>query len=122
MFLHGYLLFDIGGECMSDFYKDVGNRILLSRKLKGYSRETLAELANISPKFLYELETGKKGFSAFVLYNLCNALAVSSEYILTGETSINYDSNLFRVLTLYNQDQLQKITELLMLIYKINNI
>lgn len=107
---------------MSDFYKDVGNRILLSRKLKGYSRETLAELANISPKFLYELETGKKGFSAFVLYNLCNALAVSSEYILTGETSINYDSNLFRVLTLYNQDQLQKITELLMLIYKINNI
>lgn len=49
------------------------------------SRETLAEMADISPKFLYEIETGQKGFSAGTLYKLGIALASSSDYILCGD-------------------------------------
>ena len=56
---------------MTNVYKESGERILLVRVMRGYTRETLAEMASISPKFLYEIETGKKGFSAIVLYNIC---------------------------------------------------
>ena len=34
-----------------------GERILMLRSDRGYTREQLAELANISEKFLYEIET-----------------------------------------------------------------
>lgn len=56
---------------MITLYKEAGERILLVRIMRGYTRETLAERAAISPKFLYEIETGRKGFSAAVLFNLC---------------------------------------------------
>ena len=35
---------------------------MLTRIMRGYTREVFAELANISTKFLYEIETGKKDF------------------------------------------------------------
>lgn len=38
---------------------------------QGYTVEQLAEEANISTKFLYEIEAGRKGFSANVLYKVC---------------------------------------------------
>ncbi len=49
---------------MNSFYNDAGARIRRIRELNRYTRDELAELANISPKFLYEIETGQKGFSA----------------------------------------------------------
>ena len=45
---------------MKNLYKEVGERIYLTRVMRGYTRDTLAELASISPKFLYEIEIGKK--------------------------------------------------------------
>lgn len=69
---------------MEDLYKEAGKRLMTIRNSYGYTRETLAKLANISPKFLYEIETGRKGFSAFVLYHLSVALKVDCDYILTG--------------------------------------
>lgn len=48
---------------MGIHYDDIGMRIMGLRKEKGYSREQLAELANISVSFLYEIETSKKGLS-----------------------------------------------------------
>ena len=47
---------------------------------QGYTVEQLAEEANISTKFLYEIEAGRIGFSANVLYS--KALNVSCDYIL----------------------------------------
>lgn len=49
---------------------------------QGYTVEQLAEEANISTKFLYEIEAGRKGFSANVLYKISKALNVSCDYIL----------------------------------------
>ena len=54
-----------------------GERIMILRGERGYTREQLAELADISEKFLYEIEMGKKGFSATTLMNICDALEVS---------------------------------------------
>ena len=44
-----------------------GMRIKKLRLEKRYTREQLAYLADISDKFLYEIESGKKGFSAVTL-------------------------------------------------------
>ena len=69
---------------MRDIYESIGERIRGIRGLRGYTREELSEVAEISSKFLYEIETGRKGFSVLVLYNLCKALNVDSDYILNG--------------------------------------
>lgn len=73
---------------MTTIYENAGKRIMSVRMNKGYSREALAEAAFISSKFLYEIETGRKGFSAEVLYHISNALEVDCDYILSGDSVI----------------------------------
>ncbi len=102
---------------MMDWYKEAGERILLTRVMRGYTRECLAEMASISPKFLYEIETGRKGFSASVLYNLCVALSVDSDYILTGAEKMEYDQKLVETLQLFNQSQTECLSAILKQIY-----
>lgn len=104
---------------MMTVYKESGARILLVRVMRGYTRETLAEMASISPKFLYEIENGKKGFSAIVLYNICKALNVDCDYILTGKQKENYDQKLMEVLQLFNQSQTECISMILKQIYEL---
>ena len=65
-------------------YKEIGFRVRSLREANGYTRDALAVKINISTKFLYEIEMGKKGFSAEILYKLSQTLAVSADYILTG--------------------------------------
>ena len=104
---------------MINIYKNAGERILLTRVMRGYTRESLAELADISPKFLYEVETGKKGFSALVLFNLCKALRVDSNYILTGKQEVTYDQRLVAVLEMFEKDKTEKLSDLLKQIYEL---
>lgn len=66
-------------------YKEVGERIALLRIQNNYTREAFAGQIKISPKFLYEIETGKKGFSIKVLYNISKVLSVSCDYIIYGK-------------------------------------
>lgn len=67
----------------------MGERIKKQRILNGYSREKLAELADITPRFCYDLELGLKNMSLNTLCKLSEALNVSTYYILFGETSIS---------------------------------
>ncbi len=64
--------------------KEIGSRILECRKRLRYSREKLAEAADISNSFLAEIEHGTKNFSVPVLARLCRALGVSADYLLFG--------------------------------------
>ena len=72
----------------------MGERIKKQRLLNGYSREKLAEMADITPRFCYDLELGLKNMSVNTLCKLCDALHVSVDYILYGSTdsSENLDS------------------------------
>lgn len=65
--------------------KVVGQRIKGLRLNRKMTREVLAEAAEMSVSFLYEIETGKKSFSAYTLSNLAKALNVEADYILCGE-------------------------------------
>lgn len=65
--------------------KEVGKRIKGLRLKRKMTREALAEAADISVSFLYEIETGKKSFSAYTLGNLSKALNIETDYILLGD-------------------------------------
>lgn len=65
-------------------YLNSSKMIKQIRIQRGYSVSELAEAADISTKFLYNIEAGKAGFSAKVLFNIATALHVSCDYILTG--------------------------------------
>lgn len=63
---------------------EIGERIKTVRLRCGLTREGLAERADISDQFLYEIESGKKGCSAKILLQLSKTLGVSSDFLLTG--------------------------------------
>lgn len=94
---------------------NINIRIMNLRLERGCTREQLAELAGISPKFLYEIETNKKGFSARTLKGLADALGVSTDYILTGNENTRYDETIaaaiekFEPSILYRAEALLKI-------------
>ena len=65
--------------------KCIGQRIKEIRELNKYTREELAEAAEISAKYLYQIEAGMKNFSSDVLGRLAQSLSVSCDYIMFGE-------------------------------------
>lgn len=74
---------------MNDFHSvEVGDRIKKQRQLLGYSREKLAEMVDITPRFCYDLELGLKKMSVPTLTRLSSALNVSVDYLLTGSDEI----------------------------------
>lgn len=87
---------------MSDELKElnqiaVGRRIRTMREARGMSRETLAEIVDISPQFIADIEYGNKGMSIRTLFFLKQALGVTSDYILAGNLySVDEDTEAAR--------------------------
>lgn len=106
---------------ISAVYIEAGERIYQLRKAKGYTRDYLATKTNLSTKFLYEIETGKKGFTAEVLYRLSDALEVKCDYILAGKSG-EEPCNLYinKLLNKYNDYQRQNVLRILELICEIS--
>ncbi len=67
---------------MKDVNIILGERIRLGRKANNLTREKLAELIDVSPRFLAEVESGKVGVSLQTLKNLSIALSASTDYLL----------------------------------------
>lgn len=64
---------------------EIGNRIKIERKNRGISQEILAELVNVTPHYIYEIERGMKAMSLETFINVSKALKLSADYILFGE-------------------------------------
>lgn len=102
--------------------KDAGKRIKYIRKARGYTRDGLAEKAAISSKFLYEIELGKKRFSAEVLCHIAKALGVSCDYIMFGEAIEKGEENgMTETLALFDEQQQQRLIPLLKQIHELMN-
>lgn len=101
--------------------KGPGRRIQYLREINGYTREAFSEKAKISSKFLYEIELGKKGFSAEVLLNIAKALAVSCDYIMTGST-VDHQNNeqISAILECIDPKQMRRVKDILQLIQEIS--
>ena len=64
---------------------DIGIRIQMARSELDVSREYLAGEASIDPRFLADVECGKKDITSQKLMRICEALHVTSDYILFGK-------------------------------------
>lgn len=98
---------------MQEFNKEVGLRIAILREKFDLSREVLSGLAGISSKFLYEIECGKKGMSAYTLHNIAKALNVSTDYILTGEGKIDASTRINSMLSKFSPEDIPHIESIL---------
>lgn len=93
---------------------EVGARIRELREIRNYTRGSLAEKVDISAKFLYEIEVGKKGFSADTLCRISKALSVSCDYIMLGEdTGCRSKEKIICVLEKLEPKQTSKIMDIL---------
>lgn len=73
---------------------EIGERIREIRKAKNFTREQLATKSELSSKFIYEVENGKKGLSVDSLMKIAKALSCSCDYILMEESTgeLRYES------------------------------
>ena len=61
-------------------------RIRKAREDAGYTRETFAELLDVSVSYMAEVERGRTGISVKMLIKICKVLGLSADYVLFGET------------------------------------
>jgi len=88
----------------------VGTHIQALRMGKKLTREALAEKADISAKFLYEIEKGKKSFSVDVLRRIANGLDVCCDEIVYGKRQGDCEySELIRRLERFGEVDIQEI-------------
>lgn len=85
----------------------IGQRIQEIRKERNMTREDLAEKAEISSKFVYEIEMGKKGLSAESVSKITQALSTSSDYLLTGKGEKNLRE--FETISHMEKKQLERV-------------
>lgn len=69
---------------MSKLLEQIGSRILKRRKQLHLTQEELAEQAGITPQTVSSAELGKKALRPENIIKLCNALDISTDYLLLG--------------------------------------
>lgn len=94
-------------------YRDIGLRVRTLREANDYTRDAFAEKIDISTKFLYEIEMGKKGFSAETLFRISKALCVSNDYLLTGNEIQKVPEKIVDILEGFTPNQLARVHEIL---------
>lgn len=110
----GYSCKDMGYSC-----KDIGNRIRFLREANNLTRDSLSEMADISTKFLYEIELGKKGFTVEVLFKLAKALDISCDYILCGTEVKKIPGKMIDVLESFTPEQMGRIQDILKVVQEL---
>ncbi|MDR0862218.1 MAG: helix-turn-helix transcriptional regulator [Oscillospiraceae bacterium] len=65
-------------------YAQIGKRIRIFRKRKGWTQEKLAEVANKSNTYLSLVENGKKSVSLAALTAIANALETTIDPLMLG--------------------------------------
>ncbi len=69
----------------NDFLLDIGKRIRYERKKQSLSQIQLAELSNISDKYLSNIECGRQNPSADVLCRISEALQISIDCLILAD-------------------------------------
>lgn len=97
-----------------NFYWDVGNRIRTLRQVKRFTVEELAEKADISTKYMYQIENGKVRFSTEIFYKIANALGVASTALLEEESMDIGKTILFEMTGKFTSEEKAYIKEVIM--------
>lgn len=65
--------------------QEIGQRISERRKQLGLTQEALAEIGEVTTRFVSYAESGKRAMRPENLLKISSALGVSADYLLTGE-------------------------------------
>ena len=95
---------------------EVGQRITELRKKRGYTREKLAEFADISVQFLADIEKGRKGMTVNTLRKIAATLNVSTDYIVNG-THLTAPGDELTAMLASLSDDARKHAEQLLMVY-----
>ena len=107
---------------MNDFNKKLGLKIKKLRERRKLTREKLGEMAEISDRFIYDVETGQKGISAETLYKLSRALNVTSDYLLfEAEENKNELSYVTEILKNLSPSELESVEKIILEISKLTS-
>lgn len=101
-----------------ELQKAVGKNIKKIRTERGYTQAFLAEKVELSEGHIIQIEGGFKSPSIFSLARIAEALDVSSEYLLFGESRDITQENIEILLSSLSDENMVKIEELLNLIKK----
>lgn len=101
---------------------EIGKRIKLLRIANNYNREVFAYKVGISTKFLYEIENGKKGFSADILGRIATTLNVSCDFVIHGREydERNVNGDIATVISKFDDEQMRNLVDILSSVYDIS--
>lgn len=102
--------------------KEIGYRIRKEREKLDLSREIFAEIVDLSPYYIGQIERGERNMSLTTLNKISDALNISIDYLLKGYT--HYMENILIKETIednYKDDLDQEIKEILSLLSGMSN-
>lgn len=92
-------------------YKEVGKRIAARRKELGLKQWQVTEMANLSDKYISNIERATSVMSVDVLMKLCNVLQTTPDYLLLGTTedysATDYDKHFRNVLSTMSPEKIE---------------
>jgi transcriptional regulator with XRE-family HTH domain len=94
----------------SELRLTLGSNLKRYRCFRGLSQAKLAEMADISPNFISDIETGKRWLSSDTLVNLAAILSVDVFEFLKPEAVLSNDVS--GILTKYSEDASSILTKL----------
>lgn len=106
---------------MSDYKKEMGQRLSLHRKKLHLTQEQVAEILNISIKHYSELERGLTGISVDMLILISNKLSINIDYLLKGDKSkMNVSNDFLNLINSFSPEQKLKIYDIVQIIFSFN--
>lgn len=72
---------------------EIGIRIKIARERMGYTQEKFAEIIDRSVQYISDLERGKVGPSIQTLIRICDALYVTTDFLILGKETQAQDGN-----------------------------
>lgn len=96
---------------------DVGKRVRKKRKDFCYTNYKLAEMLDISPRFLSAIERGEKGMSYTTIKKMCDILCTTSDYLLFGKEESHHNlenSNIIKMLSNIDREYIPMIEKLIL--------
>ena len=70
---------------MGELLKEMGRRLLDRRKQLNLSQEALAKRAHVTPQTISTAELGTKAMRPETILKVCDALDISTDYLLRGQ-------------------------------------
>ncbi len=87
--------------------QEIGTRIKVCRQKKNWTQEKFAEIIDVSPHYIYEIERGSKAMSLHTLDKVSSSLETSPDYIIYGTHQYTSDN-----INLELPDKLSLVTDI----------